>query len=272
MVCSQPVGVLEGDTTLPYCSGARISHSVVSDSLQHLQCNLPGSSALGLPSQEYWNGLPFPTPGDLLDPGIEPGSPESPALTGRFFTTEPFGKPTWLCVVQTHRTEHLQRTHFTVHKLYFYKLNFKKKKKKECSWWYCAWRERQILSILCCRVSHLKNTSSLLPRRTGSLIPLLPLAFPLMTSAPSATITTPLRKGQGSGVKQQASSVGSRGGWVKLSGRSRSCSVIPPVNCLSADSWVVVPAGMLPGYSCQKGQKESWVWEGMITRDLELGG
>ena len=122
------------------------------------------------------------------------------------------------CVfVKTHRTEHLQRTHFTVHKLYFNKLNLKEKK---CSWWYCAWRERQILSILCCRVSHLKNTSSLLPRRTGSLIPLLPLAFPLVTWASSATITTPLRKGQGSGVKQQASSVGSRGGWVKLSSRS----------------------------------------------------
>ena len=34
--------------------------------------------------------MPFPPPGDLPDPGIEP---ESPALTGRFFTTEPPGKP-----------------------------------------------------------------------------------------------------------------------------------------------------------------------------------
>ena len=41
--------------------------------------------------QEYWNGLPFP-PGDLLDPGIEPASPESPALVGSFFTAEPPGK------------------------------------------------------------------------------------------------------------------------------------------------------------------------------------
>ena len=32
--------------------------------------------------QEYWNGLPFPSPGDLLDPRIEPGSP---VLAGRFF-------------------------------------------------------------------------------------------------------------------------------------------------------------------------------------------
>ena len=33
-----------------------------------------------------WSGLPFPTPGDLLDSGIEPVSLASPALTGRFFT------------------------------------------------------------------------------------------------------------------------------------------------------------------------------------------
>ena len=40
--------------------------------------------------QEYWSGLLFPSPGDLTDPGIEP---ESSALAGRFFTTEPPGKP-----------------------------------------------------------------------------------------------------------------------------------------------------------------------------------
>ena len=30
---------------------------------------------MGFPRQEYWNELPFPSPGDLTDPGIEPGSP-----------------------------------------------------------------------------------------------------------------------------------------------------------------------------------------------------
>ena len=40
--------------------------------------------------QEYWNGLPFPTSGDLPDPGIEPMSLSS-ALAGRFFTTVPSG-------------------------------------------------------------------------------------------------------------------------------------------------------------------------------------
>ena len=37
---------------------------------------------------EYWSAMPLPTPGDLPDPGIEPGSLASPALTGGFFTTE----------------------------------------------------------------------------------------------------------------------------------------------------------------------------------------
>ena len=48
---------------------------------------------MGFPRQEYWSGLPFPSSGDLLDPGIEPMSPASPTLAGRFFTTEPPGKP-----------------------------------------------------------------------------------------------------------------------------------------------------------------------------------
>ena len=37
--------------------------------------------------QEYWSGLPFPTSGELLDPGIKPAFLVSPALAGRFFTT-----------------------------------------------------------------------------------------------------------------------------------------------------------------------------------------
>ena len=49
--------------------------------------------SMGLPRQEYWRGLPFPSPGDLLDPGIKPVSPGSPPLAGRFFTTEPPGSP-----------------------------------------------------------------------------------------------------------------------------------------------------------------------------------
>ena len=32
--------------------------------------------SIGFSRQEYWSGLPFPSPGDLSDPGIKPGSPE----------------------------------------------------------------------------------------------------------------------------------------------------------------------------------------------------
>ena len=49
---------------------------------------------MGFRRQEYWSGLPFPSPGDLPDPGIEPASPISPSLAGRFFTTVPLVKPT----------------------------------------------------------------------------------------------------------------------------------------------------------------------------------
>ena len=42
------------------------------------------------PSQEYWSGLPFPSPGDLPDPGINPGSP---ALQADSLPSESLGKP-----------------------------------------------------------------------------------------------------------------------------------------------------------------------------------
>ena len=48
--------------------------------------------SMGFSRQEYWRGLPFPPP-FLPDSGIEPKSPVSPALAGRFFTTVPPGKP-----------------------------------------------------------------------------------------------------------------------------------------------------------------------------------
>ena len=45
---------------------------------------------MGLFRQEYWTGWPFLTPQDLPDPGIKPALP---ALAGKFFTTDPLGKP-----------------------------------------------------------------------------------------------------------------------------------------------------------------------------------
>ena len=67
------------------------SHYVVSDSFGTpwtVARQAPLST--GFPRQECWNGLPFPSPGDLPDPGIEP---ISPSLAGGYFSTEPPGKP-----------------------------------------------------------------------------------------------------------------------------------------------------------------------------------
>ena len=54
--------------------------------------NIAGQAPLSMEfsRQEYRSGLPFPSPGDLPDLGIEPASP---ALSGGFFTTEPLGRP-----------------------------------------------------------------------------------------------------------------------------------------------------------------------------------
>ena len=43
--------------------------------------------SMELSRQEYWSGLPFPSPGSFPDPGIEPESLVSLALAGRFFTS-----------------------------------------------------------------------------------------------------------------------------------------------------------------------------------------
>ena len=51
-------------------------------------CQAPLS--MGLSRQEYWSGLSFPSPGDLPNPGIEPGSPE---LQANPLSFEPAGKP-----------------------------------------------------------------------------------------------------------------------------------------------------------------------------------
>ena len=69
-----------------------LSHSAVSDSailwpVAH-QAPLP----VRFSRQEYWGGLPFPSPGDLPDPGIEP---RSPVLQADALTSEPPGKPKW---------------------------------------------------------------------------------------------------------------------------------------------------------------------------------
>ena len=53
---------------------------------------------MAFPKQEHWSGLPFPSPGSLRDPGVEPTSPAlaggQEVLAGGLFTTEPPGKLT----------------------------------------------------------------------------------------------------------------------------------------------------------------------------------
>ena len=61
-----------------------------------------------IPRQEYWSGLPFPSPGDLPDPGIEP---TSPALVGGFFTTEPPHLGSSLIVQSVKNLPAVQETH-----------------------------------------------------------------------------------------------------------------------------------------------------------------
>ena len=53
-----------------------------------MDCSPPLS--MGFSRQEYWSGLPFPSPRDLPEPGLELASP---ALSGGFFSIEPPGKP-----------------------------------------------------------------------------------------------------------------------------------------------------------------------------------
>ena len=64
-------------------------------------CSPPGFSVTGFAREEYWSGLPFPSSGDLPNPGIKPISLESAAILyhciHRFFTTStsslPLGSP-----------------------------------------------------------------------------------------------------------------------------------------------------------------------------------
>ena len=66
-------------------SESEVSHSSVR-LCDPVDCSPPGSSVHGISRQEYWSGLPVPSPGDLPDPGIKP---RSPALWADALTSEP---------------------------------------------------------------------------------------------------------------------------------------------------------------------------------------
>ena len=57
-----------------------------------MDCGPQAPLSMGFPRQEYWSGLPFPPPGDLPDPGIEPESPVSPAMQVDSLPAEILGK------------------------------------------------------------------------------------------------------------------------------------------------------------------------------------
>ena len=61
--------------------------SVVSNSAMPRTVARQAPPSMGFSRQEYWSGLPLPSPGDLPNPGTEPTSLMSPALAGGFFTT-----------------------------------------------------------------------------------------------------------------------------------------------------------------------------------------
>ena len=74
-----------------------LSHQTLGDPRDY---SPPGSSVMEFYRQEYWSGLPFPTPEDLPNPGTEPVSLASLELAGRFFTTASLGKPAKAIILQ----------------------------------------------------------------------------------------------------------------------------------------------------------------------------
>ena len=100
---SGPVVVaLSFSGTLEFC-GKKINAQVIAAAvylLSHVQLFVTlwtvahqAPLSMGFSRQGCWSRLPFPSPGDLPDPGIETTFPVSPALSSRFFMTEPPGKP-----------------------------------------------------------------------------------------------------------------------------------------------------------------------------------
>ena len=67
------------------------SHAPLLATLGTVVPKAPGS--MGFSRQEYWTGLPCPTPGNLPDPGIKPMFPASSTLQVDSLSTEPSGKP-----------------------------------------------------------------------------------------------------------------------------------------------------------------------------------
>ena len=87
------------------CSGAQSCLTLCN----LMDCRPPGSSAHEFFRQEYWRRVPFPTPGDLPDPGIEPESLASPALAGEVFNTSATWEAHGRMLHLTHTVETITR-------------------------------------------------------------------------------------------------------------------------------------------------------------------
>ena len=72
----------------------KILSSVDTSSFTYSKLTHQAPLSMGFSRQEYWTGLPFPPPGDLPDPGIEPTSPASPALQADSLPLSQIGSPT----------------------------------------------------------------------------------------------------------------------------------------------------------------------------------
>ena len=108
-----------------------VSRSVVPDSLRPMYCSPPGSSVHEVFQQGYWSGLPFPSPGDLPYPGIEPGSP---ALQADSLLTELQGKPCFGisgCINKLLKIQHTDVSHLFL-------------------WMIISWSHNLFIILFCC--------------------------------------------------------------------------------------------------------------------------
>ena len=78
---------------LLYCAPNHFSRVQLFATSWSVVCQAPRNMEFS--RQEYWSGLPFPSPGDLPDPGIKVGSLTSPALAGEFFTIRATWEAQW---------------------------------------------------------------------------------------------------------------------------------------------------------------------------------
>ena len=81
MEASVEIPLKTSNKTAMFCSALSRVQLFVTPWTTALQAPL----SLGFSRQEYWSGLPFPTPGGLPDPGTEPASPAPPVLAGGLF-------------------------------------------------------------------------------------------------------------------------------------------------------------------------------------------